>query len=286
MNSFVKFILGVLVVGSTIAFGIVMLGDVRAGRQQATDLAREKELFADVVDRFSGKQAHALIGVEWQTVDASQQVMETSLLVRNFTLGADGKEVALPIQRVVIPRDRVAVQGLKLSFDDSFSEDYKELRGKNLLYVHFIYADGGTPATGLTLLLSGKVPRATQMHEDRATQFEMQLWQYLWDLIYRSHDARQGLSVVPDQTAWFTQDVEKGPHGTGATMTDAERIYVAVRKLSNGTVYSVYVAAEDGTTIIENNDPALLPDMRREAAAADEQKSQKEGTPQGAPETN
>ncbi|HUO07244.1 MAG TPA: hypothetical protein VM008_02855 [Phycisphaerae bacterium] len=285
MNSFFKFIMTLLVVGSTIAFGIVLLGDVRAARQQATDLAREKDLFADVVERFSGRQAHALIGVDWQKVDASQQVMETSLLVRNFTLGADGKEVALPIERVVIPRDRVCVQGLKLSFDDSFSEDYKDLRGRNLLYVHFIYADGGDPDKGLMLVRRWKVPRATQMHEDRATQFEMQLWQYLWELMYKARDARHGLSVNPEPGTWYGQASGTSPHGAGVTMTDAG-IYVAARRVSNGGVYSVYVAADDGTTITENNDPALLPDMRREAAEAEELKSQNGAAPQGSPESN
>src|SRR5208337_22493 len=92
MNTFVRFVLVLLAAGSATGVGIVMLADVRGGRQQASEAALEKELFADVVDRFSGKQAHALIGMDWQKTDASQQVMETSLLVRNFTLGADGKE--------------------------------------------------------------------------------------------------------------------------------------------------------------------------------------------------
>src|SRR5579864_4469291 len=129
MNSFARFILAVLLTGSAIAFGIVLMADVRGARRQASDMTREKALFSEVVDRFNGKQAHGLIGAAWQKVDANHQAMETSLLVRTLTLNAEGKEVALPIRRVVIPEDRGCVEGLTLSFDQGFP-DYTDLRGK------------------------------------------------------------------------------------------------------------------------------------------------------------
>src|SRR5271156_4561541 len=107
MNSFVRFILFLLIAGSGIAFGIVLLADLYGARRKSADMSREKTLFSDVIDRFNGQQRHGAIAVEWQKVDANQQVMESSLLVRIYTTGADGHEVALPIQRVVIPQNRV-----------------------------------------------------------------------------------------------------------------------------------------------------------------------------------
>ena len=273
MNSFVRFILVLLIAGSAIAFGIVLLADVRGARRQASDIEREKAIFSDVLDRYSGKQAHGLIAVEWQKTDGgSQQVMESSLLVRLFTLNAEGKESPLPIKRIVIPQDRVAVEGLMLSFDQNFPEEYNELRGKSFTYIHFIHADGAPREDGLTFLVPYKVPRTAQMHEDRATQFEMQLWTYLWDLILVSHDGRHGLSVTPDPSTW--PQVEPGKPVRAAPMSEADRRFIFARKVSNGAVYSVYVAS-DGTTILENNDPSLFHDMANEAFQMDAENARK-----------
>ncbi|MGN6369944.1 MAG: hypothetical protein ACTHN5_16935 [Phycisphaerae bacterium] len=272
MNSFVRFILVLLVMGSAIAFGIVLWADVHGARNQAADLEREKALFSEVVERYSGKQAHGLIAVEWQKTDGNQQVMESSLLVRLFSLNAEGKESPLPIQRVVIPQDRVAVEGLLLNFDYNFSDEYAPLRGKSLTYIHFIHADGAPRGDGLSFLVPYKVPRATQMHEDRATQFEMQLWSYLWDLILVPRDGRHGLSVTPDPSTWPV--VEPGKAAKAAPMTESDRRFIAARKVSNGGIYSVYVSA-DGASIVENNDPALFNDMREEMKLEEAEKARK-----------
>jgi hypothetical protein len=272
MNSFVRFILVLLVAGSAIAFGIVLLADVRGSRQQASDMEREKALFSEVLDRYSGKQAHGLIAVEWQKTDGNQQVMQSSLLVRLFRLNAEGKETPLPIKRVVIPQDRVAVEGVLLNFDYSFSEEYAALRGKSLTYVHFIHADGGPREEGLTLLEPYKVPLTTQMHEDRATQYEAQLWTYLWDLILVPRDGMHGLSVTPEPSSWAVGESGKG--GSSAPERKGDPRFVAARKVTNGTVYSVYVYSE-GTSIVEENDPALFTDMNNEAKQMDAEEAQK-----------
>jgi hypothetical protein len=268
MNPFVRFILFLLIAGSGIAFGIVLLADLRGARHQSADMAREKALFSEVVDRFNGQQRHGAIAVEWQKVDASQQVLESSLLVRIYTLGTDGREVSLPIERVVIPHNRVCVEGLKLHFDDSFSDDYKDLRGATLFYFRYIHADGDSPEDGLSLLSPYEVPRATQMHADRTTQFELQLWQYLWDLIERPRQAeKNGLAVEPPPP---TQPADESVSDRASSETTGEKNspFIAARAVTNGTVYTIYVGSE-GTTITEDNDPPLFQDMRREAAGQD-----------------
>jgi hypothetical protein len=269
MNPFVRFILALLIIGSAIAFGIVLVADVRGSRRQASNMEREQTLFSEILDRYSSKQAHGFIAVEWQKTHGSQQVMESSLLVRLFTLNAEGKETPLPIKRVVIPQDRVSVEGLLLSFDQNFPEEYAELRGKSFTYIHFIHADGGPREDGLMLLAPYKVPRTTQMHEDRATQFEMQLWNYLWDLILVPRDGRHGLAVTPDPSTW--PQGESGKAVRAAELKEVDRRFISSRKVANGTVYSVYVAV-DGTSILENNDPSLFTDMADEAKLMDAEK--------------
>jgi len=268
MNPFVRFILFLLIAGSGIAFGIVLLADLRGARHQTADMMREKALFSEVVDRFNGQQRHGAIAVEWQKVDASQQVMESSLLVRIYTIGPDGHEVALPIERVVIPRNRVCVEGLKLHFDDSFSDEYKDLRRATLFYFSQIHADGDPPENGLSLFKPYEVPLATQMHADRTTQFELQLWQYLWDLIQRPAQAEKNGLVIDPPPSTQPAGEDLSSRSSSESTAENKSPFIAARTVTNGTVYSIYVGSE-GTSISEDNDPPLLNDMCREAARQD-----------------
>ncbi len=56
--------------------------------------------------------------------------------------------------------------------------------------------------------------------------------------------------------------------GAPVLLSDADRRYISSRKVTNGSVYSVYVAL-DGTSILENNDPSLFTDMADEAKRMD-----------------
>src|SRR4051812_29577332 len=100
--------------------GIVMLANTRSEHRQAEDMAREQKQFAEVIARYNGQLRRGDIAVEWQKIDATQRVLETSLLVRIYTESSTGRE-ALPIVRVTVPGGRVCVDGLQLEFDALFS---------------------------------------------------------------------------------------------------------------------------------------------------------------------
>ncbi len=253
MPSFVRFIFFLLIAGSAIAFGIVLLADTVSERRQARDLQTEQDRFSDVINRFNGRLRHGDIAVEWQKTDASQQAMETSLLVRIYTLNDEGAEVPLPIVRVIIPHNRVSIDGLDLDFDVVFPEQYKALRNVRLAYFDEIYADGQPPEERFSLLTPGRVPRTTQVHPEHVTQYEVGLWQFLWDLIQNPRlAAKNGLKVnhIPPATAI----------------------------LQNGSVYSIFLGIE-GVKIEKNEDTAILDSMRREAALQDADGTRKPAPP-------
>jgi hypothetical protein len=243
LSPFVRFVFGLLIAGSVIAFSIVLLADMRSEQTQSADMTKERERFADIIARYNGHLRHGDIAVEWQKTDATQQVMETSLLVRIYALDADGNETPLPILRVVIPHNRVSVDGLQLDFDSGFPEQYKALRGVRLAYFDHIYTDEQPLDERFSLLSDSKVPRDTAIHADRVTHYELELWENLWEMI----------------------DTPKLAAKTGLK---AVRTPPATRSLEDGKVYSIYLGVE-GVQIVENTDPAVLNNMLSEAHRVD-----------------
>jgi hypothetical protein len=237
-----------LIAGSAIAFGIVLFADRNSQRRQDADMAHEREHFADIISRYNGHLRHGDIGVEWQKTDATQQVMESSLLVRIYALDADGNETPLPVVRVVIPHNRVSVDGLQLDFDSGFPEQYQALRGARVAYFDHIYADEQSPEDRFSLLTVDQVPRDTALHADHVTHYELQLWGGLWEMIHTPKlAAKAGLKAV--------------------------RTPPATRSVDYGKVYSIFLGFE-GMKIVENTDPAVLTNMLREAARMDAEAAQ------------
>ena len=245
MSSFVRFVFALLIVSSAIAFGIVSGADINSERHQETDMGLEHDRFADIIARYNGHLRHGDIAVEWQKIDATQQVIQTSLLVRIYGLDAEGNETPLPIQRVIIPHNRVSIDGLQLDFDSGFPEQYKVLRGTRLAYFGHIYADEQLLDDRFTFLEDAKVPRDTSIHPDHVTHYEREFWESLWSMIGSPKlAAKAGLKA-----SWAP---------------------AATRVVENGKVYSIYLGFE-GVKIGENTDPAVLTNMRLEAGRVDKE---------------
>ena len=117
MPTFVRFIFTLLLVGVVMNLGIVTVSNVRTRHRQVHDLAEEQHRFGQMIIVVSKQLRRGQMAVEWQRIDANQKVLETSLLLRLFMPRADGSSVALPVVRVIIPGDRVCLDGMQLDFD-------------------------------------------------------------------------------------------------------------------------------------------------------------------------
>jgi hypothetical protein len=198
MHPFVRFIFTLLVVGIITNLVIVMFSNANTHREQIRDLATERQRFDDHVKVINRQMRRGEITVEWQRLDANQKVLESSLLIRQFMPREEGP-IALPTIRVIIPGDRVCIDGLKLYFDNLFSEEYEKLRDVTLFNFGKVYADGAPAETRFNFLTPYTVPVATQIHtadnNPRATYFENKLWQYVWSLIDSKEPEKRGLTV-------------------------------------------------------------------------------------------
>ncbi len=253
MNGFVRSIFVMLIGASVLGLAIVMIADVRGEHRQAEDMRSEKALLGAVIGRYNGHLRRGEIAVEWQKVDASQEVMETSLLVRVYGIGEDGSEFPLPLERVVIPHNRVSVDGLILDFDVIFTDKYPELRNAELAYFDHVYANGQLAEDRFGFLKPYRVPEATQIHSDRVTQYEVELWSHLWDLM-------GGVTDVPATGRVASKE--------GMTVRWTEPATCDL--VENGSVYAISIG-RGGVHIQEDTDPAIRGNMLREAARMDEE---------------
>src|SRR5207253_2166143 len=100
--------------------------------------SRQKQQAIEMFTQAEGQVRRLDMVVESQKVDSRDgrdHVIDSTLLVRQYQSTNQSKP--LPVVRIVIPGDKVQVDGLKLVFDSMFSQDDAEfqwLRGKTMLY--------------------------------------------------------------------------------------------------------------------------------------------------------
>jgi hypothetical protein len=190
MTTFLRFIFAVLAAGTLLNLTIVTLANVTSERHRTAELKAERDEFAGLLDRVDRRLRRADIGVEWQTLDASDVVVESSLLVRQYYLSAADEMKPLPIVRVKVPGSRILVTGLLLEFDSLFAPDNTNLhvfRGKRLAYFDRVYVEGQPADQQFSFLTDLQAPELTRLHpvlpEDRelhkesfASLYEMQMW--------------------------------------------------------------------------------------------------------------
>jgi hypothetical protein len=200
MSSFLRFIFALIIIGVLVNLAIVLLANARSHALQIQEKAAERERFAALTHSLDKQLRRGDMAVEWQRVDANHNVIETSLLVRQY-MPHDDKSVPLPTVRVIIPGNRVCISGLKLYFDPLFNPEYAELRDTTLFYFASVYADSVPRSQRFTFLPVDQVPIATQVHatdkKPVPTYLENRLWQNLWPLIQQPLTAeKNGLNVT------------------------------------------------------------------------------------------
>jgi hypothetical protein len=200
MSRFLRFIFTLIIAGVLVNLAIVLLANARSHADQDRQKAVERDRFNALTHSLDKQLRRGEMAVEWQRVDANHNVVETSLLLRQF-MPHDDNPVPLPTVRVIIPGSRVCIDGLKLYFDPLFNEEYAQLRDTTLFYFAHVYADSVPKNERFTFIPLYEVPRATQVHAtDKRpvpTYLENRLWQSLWPLIQNPAVAeKRGLKVT------------------------------------------------------------------------------------------
>lgn len=251
LTSFVRFIFFVLVAGIVLNLTIVVLANMNSERQREAELQKERDSFERLLTTVNGRLRRAEIGVEWQTIDASENCLETSLLVRQFYLTENDDHKPMPIMRVKVPGNRIILDGLLLEFDALFARDHQNLqvfRGKRLAYFDHLYVEGQPDEKRFGLLDELRVPELTRINPllagDARNAFfpsihELQIWNRLWEYIQRPAVERPpGLLVTP--------------------------LVSAPREVRRGEVYWAFIGP-DGITLERQTLSGLLSAMRAEA---------------------
>jgi len=202
MQTFVRFIFLLLIAGAALNVGIVIIQDAKTHQAQSRNTVTERERFRKLLKLINGQLRRGEVAVEWQRIDASEKVLESALLIRQFVPTEDERPVPLPTVRVIIPGDRLSIDGLRLRFDSLYSEEYKELRGADLFYFRHVYGEGESIAKRFTFMTPYRVPQATEIHildrDPRPSYFEGRMWDGLWNLIQEPDlAAKRGLTVTP-----------------------------------------------------------------------------------------
>lgn len=207
MSPFVRFILVILVAGIAINLIIVIVANGQSQSRQEQQMLDDRRLFQKVVEKYNNSLRQADIAVEWQKIDAHDQVLETSLIIRQDAQ-SDSEPAGAPrhhsLTRIVIPGNRLHIDGLSLEFDAFFPEEFLVLRNTKLRYFRYLYGEGpdGKPVPveqRFSFMSPPDVPLATRIHPDIETPtfFEIRLWRTLWDLQQNDSLAKQsGLTIM------------------------------------------------------------------------------------------
>jgi hypothetical protein len=187
MRIFVRFVLTILLAGMVINLTIVLLANAQSQRQQAEQYEARSRRFKLLLAEVSGRTRRADMILEKQRLDARNNPLESTLLVRQYQATGAVQTGALPAVRFVIPGDQVEANGMLLEFDPQFSGqdgEYKLLQDTQLVFFTVFCGAGEKPAAHAPDERFTFMPRdqAPELLRERlqASFFELKLWQSLW----------------------------------------------------------------------------------------------------------
>ncbi len=192
MNSFFKFVVSVLLAGMALNLLIVFFANASSTRRLDRQMADERRQFQSTLETANGRLRRADCVVESQSVDAHGNATSSSLLIRQYASPGSDQSLPLHIQRVTIPGNDLYIDGLVLSFGDSFaadSPDLQLLQNRTLAYFARVFGKDQIPtskdADTRYTFLQAVVPDLTRLFPSEAhpTFFEQRLWPYVWNIV-------------------------------------------------------------------------------------------------------
>jgi hypothetical protein len=210
MNSFVRFIFTLLIIGIVVNLAVVFAANAQSQRRQSIQDKSDREALEALLAQSNHMSRQLDAVVESQRFDQDNKAIETTLLVRQYH--STDQSVPGAVQRVVIPGDSLAVYGVLLEFSDDFAADVPEfqlMRGKQLAYFTFVCGENEKPAPNqpderFTFFPQWDPPELTRIniYNQRPSIFEVRLWKYIWSRLPEDSslpwntDGRHGVRAV------------------------------------------------------------------------------------------
>ena len=226
MRRFLKAMLAVVILATMVTLGVDVSYYMLSRQARMEKLQQERDHLQRVINRLTGKTRRAELVVDGQVLNGRGQVLQTTLLWREFTIGRGGKEVALPMRKITIAGDMPHVDGIVLKFQNKYVEDGDLLRGKSLVFFRSIYGNSQAPDQGVSLLGRGGVPAVLLGPHNRRNIFAQSLWNKIWQLLKHPLLAKkEGLDVVQGEAVY--RPVKRG------------RLYVIYLRNDGGPEFTV-----------------------------------------------
>ncbi len=200
MKRFFTKVLWILILAIFIALAISLTHYLISRQSELARLLRQRAQLRNIIDRLTGRTRRAELLVDGQIISGTGKVLQTTLLWREFTIGADGKPVPLPMKKIVIPGRTPFVDGFVLKFQDKYVESGNLLRGKSLAFFRCIYANRQAPADGTSLYGPDGVPLVLSNKDGHPNALERHLWTHLSTLMQHPRECPNfGLQLVQQQ---------------------------------------------------------------------------------------
>ncbi len=200
MKKFFAKVLRLVILAIFIALAFSLTHYLISRQSQLARLLRQRAQLRNIIHRLTGRTRRAELLVDGQVVSGTGKVLQTTLLWREFTIGADGKQVPLPMKKIVIPGHTPFVDGFVLKFQDKYVESGDLLRGKSLAFFRCIYANRQAPIQGTSLYGPEGVPLVLSDKIGHPNGLERRLWAHISMLMQHPRECPKfGLQLVQQQ---------------------------------------------------------------------------------------
>jgi hypothetical protein len=267
MSPFLRLVLTLVAVAVALNLLIVAIANARGQRRLAAERHQHLDALREILDASNGRLRRLEIAVEWQRIDAADQVLESSLLLRQdltpdapaaVPAGAPARGAAVPVARLNVPGDHLWLDGIVLTFAPGFGEGDPELAvlaGKRLPFFSRLVARRAddsplrpgarprpaAPEAQFAFLEQWRVPEVTRIAPGipGVNELEQRVWSRVWELM-------PDLATLPGK--WQNRGLgalSKGP------------VELVVKK---GKAYTAFLTL-DTLTIEEDQSPRALADL-------------------------
>ncbi len=243
MQRFFKMVIAVVILATAGSLAINITQHYMARRDEILRLKRQRTELRQIISRLTGQTRRAELIVDGQVRGPNNQVLQTTLLWQEFTVGPHGRQIAMPLEKFTIPGDTPYIDALVLQFDNTYVEKGDLLRGKSIAFFRRIFSSREAPDAGVSLLSKHGIPRVLEHRYGKPNRFLVGLWRNIWPLLKHPHlGKKMGLSVVQGEAHY--------------------------RPVRPGKLYVVYVKNDGGLEFAEQpGESDLVKRLAKEASA-------------------